>query len=124
MQGKNGEQVNSAMGDIKVYLDGDDTPEGMVPLLTAKCGFRSFRGFFKGPDRLPSRKFHLKRLSGRGGKGDWVLYSPTILLLTSVIYSGYGLLPDLLHGLRSTLALMPPRGSHGDKEVAGEKIGE
>jgi endonuclease V-like protein UPF0215 family len=30
VQGKNGEQVNSAMADIKVYLDGDDTPEGMV----------------------------------------------------------------------------------------------
>jgi hypothetical protein len=36
VQGKNGEQVNSAMADIKVYLDGDDTPEGMVPLLTAR----------------------------------------------------------------------------------------
>jgi len=45
VQGKNGEQVNSAMADIKVYLDGDGTPEGMVPLLTARSSTKRTSGF-------------------------------------------------------------------------------
>jgi hypothetical protein len=45
VQGKNGEQVNSATADIKVYLDGDDTPEGMVPLLTARSSTKRTSGF-------------------------------------------------------------------------------
>ena len=33
------------MADIKVYLDGDDTPEGMVLLLTARSSTKRTSGF-------------------------------------------------------------------------------
>jgi len=52
VQGKNGEQVNSALADIKVYLDGDDTPEGMVPLLTARSAVPIVPWFLQRPGSI------------------------------------------------------------------------
>jgi hypothetical protein len=33
------------MADTEVYLDGDDTPEGMVPLMTARSSTKRTSGF-------------------------------------------------------------------------------